>query len=106
MLLLHLIHCLVFLLPLFFVPSFLHGFKICFLFGYPLFVSVLIPYAMRVPCSSSIVILVKSLVSSMADTLASYLKGSDLNTFYTTKDSLTSSPNTLMALKTSSTLSK
>jgi hypothetical protein len=76
------------------------------LFDCSFFVSILISYAARVPCSSSIVILVKSLVYSMAENLASYLRGSDLNTFYTTKESLTSSPNPLMALTTSSTLSK
>jgi hypothetical protein len=67
---------------------------------------VIISYVVRVPCSAFIVILVKSLVSSMVDNLASYLKGSDLNTLCTTKASLNSSPNPLMELTTSSTLSK
>jgi hypothetical protein len=70
------------------------------------FLSILISYVVRVPCSSSIVNLVKSLVSSMDDTLASYLKESDLNIFCTTKDSLKSSHNPLMALTIASTISK
>jgi hypothetical protein len=76
------------------------------MFGCSFFVFVLISYVARVSCSSSIVILVKSLVSSTVETLASYLKGSDLNTLCTTKDSLNYSPIPLMALTTSSTLSK
>jgi hypothetical protein len=59
--------------------------KACSLFGWSLFVPILISYAIRDPCNSSIVILVKSLVSSMAKTLASYFKRSDLKTFCTTK---------------------
>jgi hypothetical protein len=75
-------------------------------FGWSLSVPVLISYAIRDPCNSSIVILVKSLVSSMVETLASYFKRSDLNTFCTTKDSSSSSPNPLIELTTSSTLIK
>jgi hypothetical protein len=56
--------------------------KYASLFGCPCFVYVIISYVVRIPCISSIVILVKSLVSSMTETLASYLKGIDLNFFY------------------------
>jgi hypothetical protein len=62
--------------------------KAASLFGWSLSIPVLISYAIRIPCNSSIVILVKSLVSSMTETLASYFKRSDLNTFCTTKDSV------------------
>jgi hypothetical protein len=42
----------------------------------------------------------------MEETFASYLKESDLNTFWTIMDSLTYFPNPMMELTTSSTMSK
>jgi len=76
------------------------------LFDYPTYVFDLISCVARVPCNSSIVIFLKPLGYSVADNLASYLKGSDISTFCMMKDYLNSSPNPLMALTTLSTLSK